>query len=56
MSDVFETLAISQPTDQVLQIAFNRPAARKAINTQTGRDLLSVFTDLVRRDGVRSAC
>lgn len=54
MSDVFETLAISQPTDQVLQIAFNRPAAMNAINTQTGRDLLSVFTDLVRRDGVRA--
>jgi enoyl-CoA hydratase/carnithine racemase len=25
-----------------------------AINTQTGRDLLSVFTDQVRRDGVRT--
>jgi enoyl-CoA hydratase/carnithine racemase len=54
MSDVFETLAISQPTDHVLQVAFHRPAAMNAINTQTGRDLLSVFTELVRRDGVRA--
>jgi enoyl-CoA hydratase/carnithine racemase len=44
MSDVFEALAVLQPTDHVLQVAFNRPAAMNCINTQTRRDLVSVFT------------
>jgi len=52
--EAFETLVVSQPADHILQIAFNRPAAMNAINTQTGRDLLSVFANLVRRDEVRS--
>lgn len=54
MPEAFETLVVSQPADHILQIAFNRPAAMNAINTQTGRDLLSVFANLVRRDEVRS--
>ncbi len=54
MSETFETLALSFPADGVLQIAFNRPEAMNAINTQMGHDLLSVFTSRVRADDVRA--
>lgn len=54
MSDDLETLLLSRPAEHVLQVAFNRPAAMNAINTQTGRDLLSVFTDRARRADVRA--
>jgi enoyl-CoA hydratase len=53
MTRSFETLAISRPVEGILQVAFNRPAAMNAINTQTGRDLLSVLTTVVQEEDVR---
>ncbi len=49
----YETLSITRPARFVVQVAFNRPAAMNAINTQTGRDLLS-FLQLVRAEPVRA--
>jgi enoyl-CoA hydratase/carnithine racemase len=46
----YETLAVTRPAPRVVQVAFNRPAAMNAINTQTGRDLLHVFTHLPSLD------
>ena len=40
----YETLTISHPARFVVQVAFNRPAAMNAINTQTGRDMLGFLT------------
>ncbi len=50
----YETLAISRPSPSVLLVTLNRPAAMNAINTQTGRDLLDVFTSRVREERVRA--
>jgi enoyl-CoA hydratase len=49
MKEDYETLALSEPARQVLQIALNRPAVANAMNTRMGLDLLDVFTDLAAR-------
>jgi enoyl-CoA hydratase/carnithine racemase len=49
----FETLAVIRPAPFVIQLAFNRPAAMNAINTQTGRDLLA-FLHAVKEEAVRA--
>jgi enoyl-CoA hydratase/carnithine racemase len=49
----YETLTFSRPAPFVAQLAFNRPAAMNAINTQTGRDLLS-FLGAVKAEDVRA--
>jgi enoyl-CoA hydratase/carnithine racemase len=49
----YETLTISRPARFVLQVAFNRPAVMNAINTQTGRDMVS-FLGRVREEEVRA--
>jgi enoyl-CoA hydratase/carnithine racemase len=54
MTDAYETLAISRPAAHVLLVAFNRPAAMNAINTQTGRDLLRLFGTTVQDEDVRA--
>lgn len=43
---MLEMIQVSTPVEHVLLIEFNRPAAMNAINTQTGRELLQVFTEL----------
>jgi enoyl-CoA hydratase/carnithine racemase len=49
MREHYETLALSEPAGQVLQVTLNRPTAANAMNTQMGLDLLDVFTDLFGR-------
>jgi enoyl-CoA hydratase len=49
MRDHYETLALSEPAGQVLQVTLNRPNIANAMNTQMGLDLLDVFTDLFGR-------
>jgi enoyl-CoA hydratase len=49
MREQYETLALSQPAGQVLQVTLNRPSVANAMNTQTGLDLLDVFTELFAR-------
>ena len=49
MREQYETLALSEPAGQVLQVTLNRPNVANAMNTQMGLDLLDVFTDLFGR-------
>jgi len=49
MKEDYETLALSEPAEQVLQITLNRSAVSNAMNTRMGLDLLDVFTDLAAR-------
>jgi enoyl-CoA hydratase len=49
MREQYETLALSEPAGQVLQVTLNRPNVANAMNTQMGLDLLDVFTDLFAR-------
>jgi enoyl-CoA hydratase/carnithine racemase len=49
MREHYETLALSEPAGQVLQVTLNRPTVANAMNTQMGLDLLDVFTDLFAR-------
>ena len=49
MREQYETLALSEPAGQVLQVTLNRPNVANAMNTQMGLDLLDVFTDLSTR-------
>jgi len=49
MREHYETLALSEPAGQVLQVTLNRPSVANAMNTQMGLDLLDVFTDLFAR-------
>lgn len=46
MKTDFETLAIDDLGDMVLQITLNRPKASNAFNTQMARDLVEVFEEL----------
>jgi enoyl-CoA hydratase len=46
-----ETLAVEDRGDGILLVAFNRPTVRNAINTQTCRDLLTVFGPLAFTPG-----
>ena len=49
MRDGYETLALSEPAGQVLQVTLDRPNVANAMNTQMGLDLLDVFTGLFGR-------
>ncbi|WP_424814515.1 enoyl-CoA hydratase/isomerase family protein [Roseococcus sp. YIM B11640] len=42
----FETLALEEPAPHVLVVRLNRPGSANAMNTQMGRDLLSIWTAL----------
>jgi enoyl-CoA hydratase len=42
----YETLELETPVPDVLVVRFNRPEVRNAINTQMGRDLVDLFTDI----------
>lgn len=42
----FDTLALSHPADEVLQVTLNRPQAANAMNTPMMRDLLALFGEL----------
>jgi enoyl-CoA hydratase/carnithine racemase len=42
----FQTLLCSRPAPHVLLVQFNRPEAANALNTQMGRDVLSLFQTL----------
>jgi enoyl-CoA hydratase len=55
MREQYETLALSEPAGQVLQVTLNRPTVANAMNTQMGLDLLEVFTDLFARPGAYRA-
>lgn len=48
---VYETLELEEPQPGLLLVRFNRPEVRNAINTQMGRDVLAVFTDLLVEQG-----
>jgi len=51
----FETINVDVLQEHVLRVMLNRPQAANAINTQMGRDLLSLFTELAADPGaVRS--
>ncbi|GAC1336903.1 MAG: enoyl-CoA hydratase-related protein [Acetobacteraceae bacterium] len=39
----YETLALDQPAEHVLRVRLDRPAFSNAMNTQMGRDILSLF-------------
>jgi enoyl-CoA hydratase/carnithine racemase len=49
MREYYETLALSEPARDVLQVTLNRPSVANAMNTQMGLDLLDVFSDLFGR-------
>jgi enoyl-CoA hydratase len=51
MQDSYETLLLDRPQEHVLQITFNRPERRNAMNTQVGRDMLDLFTGLLLDPG-----
>ena len=46
MQDTYETLLVTRPHPDVLQLVMNRPAAMNAMNTQMGLDMLDVFGTL----------
>ena len=49
MREHYDTLALSEPAERILQVTLNRPAFANAMNTQMGLDLLDVFSDLFAR-------
>jgi enoyl-CoA hydratase len=49
MRKQYDTLTLSEPAGNVLQVTLNRPSVANAMNTQMGLDLLDVFTDLFTR-------
>jgi enoyl-CoA hydratase len=52
--DSYETLRLERPMIDILVVKLNRPQAANALNTQMGRDLLSLFSELsLRLDGLR---
>ena len=51
MQDSYETLLLDQPQEHVLQVTFNRPDRRNAMNTQLGLDMLDVFTSMLLDPG-----
>ena len=55
MRDEYETLTLSEPAGQVMQVTLDRPNVANAMNTQMGLDLLGVFTDLFARPGAYRA-
>lgn len=46
MPSTYQTIALERPAPHVLQVTLTRPAAANALNTQMGRDLLSLWTGL----------
>ena len=54
MQTQFETLLVTRPAEQVALVALNRPDRSNAINTQMGRDLRDLFSELyVDSAGIR---
>ena len=47
----YETILLTEPSAHVLQVTLNRPEAANALNTQMGRDLLALFTDVAADKG-----
>ncbi len=47
----FETIEVTAPHEHVLRVMLNRPQFANAINTQTGRDLLALFSELSAESG-----
>jgi enoyl-CoA hydratase len=45
--DGYETLAVASPAEGVLVVRIDRPEVRNAISTETGRELVEVFSGLV---------
>ncbi len=45
----YETLAVEEPADHLLQVRINRPQVRNAISTQVGHDLLDVFSKIIAK-------
>jgi enoyl-CoA hydratase/carnithine racemase len=54
MLETYDTLLISRPAEHVLLATLNRPQVMNAISTQTGRDLLALFSDLPHAQDVRA--
>jgi enoyl-CoA hydratase/carnithine racemase len=46
MPSTYQSITLERPAPHVLQVTLTRPAAANALNTQMGRDLLHVWTDL----------
>jgi enoyl-CoA hydratase len=46
MRQEYETVTLGNPAEGVLQVTLNRPSVANAMNTQMGKDLLEIFTDL----------
>ena len=46
-SPTYETLLVEETEEQIALVTLNRPAAANALNTQMGRDLLAVFSELL---------
>lgn len=44
---MYETLLVEQHSPHVLLVKFNRPTAANALNTQMGRDVLALFSELL---------
>jgi enoyl-CoA hydratase/carnithine racemase len=44
---VYQTLLLDRPTSDVLVVQLNRPQAANALNTQMGRDILALFSNLI---------
>ena len=49
MRGPYDTVALSEPAQGLLQVTLDRPNVANAMNTQMGLDLLDVFTDLLAR-------
>ena len=49
MRGPYDTVALSEPAEGLLQVTLNRPSFANAMNTQMGLDLLDVFSDLFAR-------
>jgi enoyl-CoA hydratase/carnithine racemase len=55
MRGTYDTVALSEPGQGLLQVTLNRPSFANAMNTQMGLDLLDLFSDLFARpEGYRA--
>jgi enoyl-CoA hydratase/carnithine racemase len=51
MTRRFETISVDVLHEHVLRVTIDRPQAANAVNSQMGRDLLGLFTDLATEPG-----
>ena len=46
MRELYDTVTLGRPAEEVIQVTLSRPAYANAMNTRMGLDLLEIFTEL----------